>query len=156
MLLDVCFFFFSYEQKKVFVSTEVAWQLKSPGTFALSCAPWLISPQVCRKHMQLFTQPYSVFFSIHSIYIIHLHLQNSASQKDRPIYLCWSTCTRDFILISSWRSSQTDGRGQDEFIISISLSLSPTHTYAHNVKTWCIGCICIKITLFCVAIILAS
>lgn len=62
------------------------------------------------------------------------------------------------MLISSWRSSQTEGRGSAEFIISISpsVSLYPSHKHSHNVKTWCIGFICIKITLFCIAIILSS
>lgn len=95
--------------------------------------------------MQLFIQPYSVFFlsMAFAYYICNCRTQLHRKAEDRPIYLCWSTCTRDFILISSWQSSQTDGRGSAEFIISISLSSSlslyPTQMHVLSVKTWCIG-----------------
>lgn len=85
--------------------------------------------------------------------IMQLQLQDSAAQKDRnPSGLCWATCTWDFILISSWQSSQTDWRGAVEFIIST----SPIGMHYRNDQSWCIDIICTKMTLFYFTFILYS
>lgn len=141
---------------KVFVSTEVARQLNP-----LTLLPYLAYPDwlalKCVENICNCSLSHAVFFFffVFLIYAWHLHntttANTSAAQKDRGVD---SRCTRDFILISSWQSSQTDWRGTAEFIISI--SLSPTHMHSRNVQTRCIDFICIKITLFCVAIVLSG
>lgn len=137
---------------KVFVSTEVARQLNP-----LTLLPYLAYPDwlalKCVESKCNCSLSHAVFFCCCCCFLIYAwHLHNtttantSAAQKDRGVD---SRCTRDFILISSWQSSQTA-----EFIISI--SLSPTHMHSRNVQTRCIDFICIKITLFCVAIVLSG
>lgn len=149
--------------KKMFVSAEVAWQLNPLTLLPCLAYPDWLALKCVEKRMQLFIQPSSVFFlsMAFAYYICNCRTQLHRKAEDRPIYLCWSTCTRDFILISSWRCSQTDGRGSAEFIISISLScplfLCIPHTQMYSVsKLDALVFICIKITLFCFAIILSS
>lgn len=111
---------------------------KSPDPFALSCVPWLISPQVCRKHMWLFTEPYRVcvcVFSLHSIYIILQELQDSASQKCTLVLrYVHKGFHPDFIT-----TGQSDRWERLSWNHNLSLSLSAhTHTWTQspNLMLW--------------------
>lgn len=81
---------------------------------AFSCVLWLIL--MFAENIRNISYIVSYLTVVCEYYISDCKIQTE------PVNLGWSTCTRDFIQISSWWSSQTDRRGSAEFIISVSLS----------------------------------
>lgn len=97
----------------VFINTSCL-PYKSFYPRAFSCVLWLIL--MFAENIRNISYIVSYLTVVCEYYISDCKIQTE------PVNLGWSTCTRDFIQISSWWSSQTDGRGSAEFIISVSLS----------------------------------
>lgn len=97
----------------VFINTSCL-PYKSFYLRAFSCVLWFIL--VFAENIRNISYIVSYLTVVCEYYISDCKIQTE------PVNLGWSTCTRDFIQISSWWSSQTDGRGSAEFIISVTLS----------------------------------